>query len=271
VPASRSLRPRIVAASTERTAGIVDALDGLTTEGLLAPCRLPDWSRLTIACHLRYGADALLRMTNAATFGKRVAYYPEGRAKQRRGTLEPVSGEHPHEVVRSLRALSTELDRLWSALDDRSWDLEIAEPADNPDLGSIRQSDLPLLRLTEVEVHGGDLDLGLDDWSSLFVESVLPTRLKRLAVRRANHREFDHSLEGSWLLVAVDGPTFMVSVAGDRVESHPAEPDSTARAVIEGTSRDLLAMLLGRPFVEAPQIRGDVTFGEAFPAAFPGP
>jgi len=122
-----------------------------------------------------------------------------------------------------------------------------------------------------VEVHGCDLDLGLDDWSDLFVDTVLPTRLRRLSIRRTNHREFDQALEGSWLLVAVDGPTFLVSVSGGVVESHPADPDSEARAVIEATSRDVLALLLGRPFVEAPRIRGDMEFGEAFPAAFPGP
>jgi len=210
-------------------------------------------------------------MTKAGISRERVAYYPEGRASQRPQSLEPTSAERPQDVVQSLRALSTELDRVWSVLDEGVWDLEVAEPEDNPDLGTIRLSDIPLLRLTEVEVHGCDLDLGLDDWSDLFVDTVLPTRLRRLSIRRTNHREFDQALEGSWLLVAVDGPTFLVSVSGGVVESHPADPDSEARAVIEATSRDVLALLLGRPFVEAPRIRGDMEFGEAFPAAFPGP
>ena len=147
----------------------------------------------------------------------------------------------------------------------------MVEPIDNPDLGTFRVSGLPLLRLTEVEVHASDLDLGLDDWSDLFVKTALPTRLRRLGVRRTNHRDVDHSLEGTWLLIATDGPTYMVSVSADLVESHPADPTVPATAVIEASSRDLLALLLGRPFVEKPRLRGDLEFGGAFPAAFPGP
>ena len=268
---STNLSRSLVAASARRTATIVDALDGESSQALSAPSRLPGWSRLTIACHLRYGAEALLRMTKAGLSGEQAAYYPVGRASQRPQTLEPASGEHPQEVVESFHRLSTELDQVWSVLDNGAWDLEVAEPESNPDLGTLRLSSLPLLRLTEVEVHGSDLDLGLDDWGDLFVSTVLPTRLRRLGVRRTNHREFDHTLQGSWLLVAIDGPTFMVSVSGDVVESHPADPKSMATAVIEATCRDLLALLLGRPYIEAPHIRGDVKFGEAFPAAFPGP
>ncbi|MHB1516684.1 MAG: hypothetical protein ACYCVN_09920 [Acidimicrobiales bacterium] len=55
------------------------------------------------------------------------------------------------------------------------------------------------------------------------------------------------------------------------VDSYPARPDPVATAAIEATSRDLLALLLGRPFIEAPRIVGDLEFGGAFHAAFPGP
>jgi hypothetical protein len=41
--------------------------------------------------------------------------------------------------------------------------------------------------------------------------------------------------------------------------------------VIAASSRDLLALLLGRPLAESPQWSGDTAFGEAFTAAFPGP
>jgi hypothetical protein len=170
-----------------------------------------------------------------------------------------------------LQRLNRELERAWGALDTAAWDREVNEPEDNPDLGTIPLSGLPLLRLTEVEAHGSDLGLGLDDWSDLFVRAALPARLRWLSVRRTNHRTFDRNLQGTWLLVAVDGPTFMVSVTGDVTDSRPADPTSAATAVIEATSRDLLALLLGRPFIEAPRIRGDVKFGGAFGAAFPGP
>lgn len=269
-PSTPSVRA-IVTSGAHRSEQIVGALHGLNAQALLQRSSLPDWTRLTIACHLRYGAEALLRMTHAAISGERAAYYPGGRVSQRPLTLEPLVGESPEQVVESLRCLSGELDQLWNALDDGVWEREVTEPDDNPDLGRIRLFDLSLLRLTEVEVHGSDLGLGLDNWSDAFVGAALPARLTRLSVRRTNHRAFDHTLQGSWLLIAVDGPTFVVSVSGDVVDSHPAEHESTATAVIEATSRDLLALLLGRPVTEAPHIRGDVEFGRAFQAAFPGP
>jgi hypothetical protein len=209
-------------------------------------------------------------MTRAGISLDRVAYYPEGRASQRPQTLEPAPGEDPQEVVASLGRLNRELDQAWDALDNGAWDREVLEPDDNQDLGAIPLSGLPFLRLTEVEVHGSDLGLGLD-WSDLFVREALPARLRWLNIRRTNHRDFDRTLKGTWLLVSVDGPTFMVSANEDTVDSHPADPNSSATAIIEATSRDLLALLLGRPFKEAPRIHGNVKFGEAFSAAFPGP
>lgn len=271
VPPPTALNRRLIVACARRTAAIVDALDGEGSDALSAPSWLPGWSRLTITCHLRYGAEALLRMTSAGISGYTAAYYPDGRATQRPGTLQPGPGEDPLGVVESLRRLSTELEQLWDNLNDQAWEREVIEPDDNPDLGPVRISGLPLLRLTEVEVHGTDLGLGLDDWSDLFVRTVLPIRFRRLSIRRTNHREFDRSLQGTWLLIATDGPTYSVSVSGDVVESQPADPTRPSTAVIEATSRDLLALLLGRPLVDAPRIWGDREFGHAFSAAFPGP
>jgi uncharacterized protein (TIGR03083 family) len=257
-------------AVANRTADIVEALS-LDADALLAPSELPDWSRLTIACHLRYGADAFSRMTRAAGAGERVAYYPDGRERQRPLSLVPQDEERPIDVVSSLAHHSDDLREAWSSLDEDAWQLEVIEPEDNPDLGSLPVARLPLLRLTEVEVHGSDLGLGLDDWSELFVRVALPFRLDWLNTRRTHHRGFDVGLEGSWLLVATDGPTHLVTATGTTVASHPADPTSPARAVIEAPSRDLLALLMGRAFRTAPRVTGDTGFGQAFSRAFPGP
>lgn len=261
----------VIDALGHRSRRITESLHELGEDELLEPSELPEWSRLTIACHLRFGAEALSRMTRAAMAGHAVAYYPEGRDRQRPRTLEPLPGESPAEVVESLALRSEELYQLWSELDAGGWGVTVLEPPDKRDLGPIPLGRLPLLRLTEVEVHGTDLGLSLGDWSKLFVDTVLPMRLSWLNVRRANHRAFDTDLQGSWLLVATDGPTYRVSVDGLRVESRPASRDSQVRAVIEATSRDLLALLLGRPFVVAPAIAGDLAFGRSFSQAFPGP
>jgi len=168
----------LVAAVGRRTAAVVGALRALDGDGLRAPSSLPGWSRLTIACHLRYGAEAFGRMTAAALEDRPAAYYPGGRDARRPGTLEPAPGEAADDVVRSLDEHSAELDRLWSRMAPEAWDGVVREPEAQHDLGPLPLARLPLLRLTEVEVHGSDLDVGLDDWRDEFVEVALPFRLE---------------------------------------------------------------------------------------------
>jgi uncharacterized protein (TIGR03083 family) len=261
----------ITAGVARRTGEVVAALDALDESALLGRSALPGWSRLTIACHLRYGARALVRMTGAALRGEPAAYYPGGRLAQRPATLEPAPGEAPAEVASSLADHGARLHELWSGLDERQWRIEVREPGDRPDLGALPLVRLALLRLTEVEVHGTDLDVGLAGWSDLFVGLALPFRLDWLNARRANHRAVDAGLQGSWLLSATDGPTYLLTVEGPDVESRPAPPGTPARATIEASSRDLLALLLGRPLTRPPTYAGDTEFAESFPRAFPGP
>lgn len=258
-------------AAADRTHQLLAALRELSEAAFDAPSRLPGWSRLTIVCHLRYGATALRRMTADAVAGRTTAYYPDGRARQRPATLRPAPGERPVDVLDDWRAAAAELDRAWSTVDDAQWSTEVVEPRGNPDLGTIALGRLALARLTEVEVHGTDLDIGAPDWSRTFVEIGLPARLDRLASRRTNHRAFDRSVRGSWLLHATDGPRWLVTAEGDRVEARPAAEGDAPDATIEGSSRDLLALLLGRPPLRALCFGGDVALARSFGDAFPGP
>ena len=243
----------------------------LDADGFDARSRLPEWNRLTIVCHLRYGAKALLRMSSDALAGRETSYYPAGRATQRPTTLAPAAGEGPEEVLNDWGRAAGRLDDLWLSLDQQAWAVTVTEPADNCDLGAVPLARLALSRLTEVDVHGVDLDVGFADWSDVLIDVALPTRLAWLPTRRTNHRDFDRSLHGSWLLVA-DGFRWIVSVEGDRVTSIPARPTiDRARATITGTRRDLLALLLGRPRLHSVAIDGDLEFGASFERAFPGP
>jgi maleylpyruvate isomerase len=263
--------PQSAAAVARRSAEVIRALRAVDDEELLGPSALPGWDRLTIVCHLRYGAAALDRMTRAAIDGQAASYYPEGRSRQRPSTLQPEPGEHPSDVVASLVRRSAELDALWSVLSEEQWLLDVDEPPDNPDLGTLPLARLALLRLTEVEVHGGDLQLGLADWSQVFVESALAFRLDWLNTRRPGRRDPDDGTEGSWLLLATDGPTYLVTTAGPSVSSRPASPTTSADAVIEASSRDLLALLLGRPLLHPARCSGDADLAAAFSRVFPGP
>src|SRR4051812_1702248 len=110
------LAEELLPAIEARTAAIVDTLGTTSDEVLRAPSRLPGWDRLTIACHLRYGAGAFHKMTRGSVAGEAVAYYPEGRARQRPATLVPERGESPSDVVASLATKSTALHERWRAI-----------------------------------------------------------------------------------------------------------------------------------------------------------
>jgi hypothetical protein len=263
--------PRLAAAVAQRHAQLVDALGALDREALLAPSRLAGWDRLTIACHLRYGAQALHDMTSAALAGHPAAFYPGGRTSQRPATLQPAPDETPQEVVASFADRCAQLDRLWAGLAVPQWSIEVVEPRDNVDLGSAAVARLAMLRLTEVEVHGSDLDLGLDEWSEIFIDIALPFRLDWLNTRRTNHHPFDENLHGSWLLVADDGPAQLITVDASGVRSRPATQHTPTTATIHTSRRDLLALLLGRPLRRPPHVTGDTSFGLAFSRSFPGP
>ena len=146
----------------------------------------------------------------------------------------------------------------------------MTEPPDNPDLGPTTLAVLAMAALTEAEVHGCDLGLGLSDWSQTFVRLVLPARLEWLNTRRTNHRAFDRSLSRTWLLVPNVGSPYLVAATAEAVTSQAASVTSDADVVIEGNPRDLLAMLLGRPLASGLKASVDEAV-EEFQRAFPGP
>ena len=90
---------------------------------------------------------------------------------------------------------------------------------------------------------------GLDDWSDVFVTNVLPFRIGRLAVRRSNHRAVDSGIQGSWKLVATDGPSWKISVHRDEVTSEPVDSDRAGRCRHRGDK--------SRPAGDAPRASFD--------------
>ena len=115
-------------------------------------------------------------MTEDVLAGRPTSYYPAGRTTQRPKTLVPRQGELAGDVVTSLRDESEGLHRDWRSVKD--WSARVGEPPDNTDLGPVELSRLALARLTEIEVHSTDLDLGLGPWSEVLVRHVLPMRLE---------------------------------------------------------------------------------------------
>ncbi len=258
---------------------IVARLSSLGRDELRGESRLSGWDRLTIACHLRYGARASRRMTIESSDGSPTSFYPQGRDHDRPRSLEPAAGESDGDVIASLKLESQRLQALWAGLDESRWQHQLHEPPDRPDLGSVSLWTLAMLRLTEVEVHGLDLDLDLSPWSPTFIDGALPMRLHWLPSRRSNNRITDQTIDGTWAVAATDGPTFIIRAQGAAVavteaapgKIRPGDPGQAADVVLYGTSQQLLAFILGRLPLSELDIAGDHHLATRFLAAFPAP
>ncbi len=261
----------IAAAIAARHDDIAKALGALSDDELLAPSRLPDWDRLTIVCHIRYGADAINRMVRAAVAGEPALFYPGGRAEQRPGTLVSAVGESPRDVAASLAANSAALDATLGELTESDWSVEFREPDGMVDIGPQTVEQLAVLRLTEVDVHAVDMDIGIEDWTDTLVACALPLRFDRLAHRLANQPPIETDYQGTWLLRTTDGDAWTVTIDGKRPLVRGADYDAGSDATITASPRDLLALLLGRPLVTEAVYAGDVALASAFTKAFPGP
>lgn len=136
--------PEFARAAARRTTTLLDILADLDDAELSGPSELPGWSRLTIACHLRYGAAAILRMTRDALDGQETSYYPEGRDRQRPKTLRPAPHETARDVLENWRALAAPSMRT-----GLPWDLVGAPESWNrpiiPTSGPSRSPGLPSL------------------------------------------------------------------------------------------------------------------------------
>ncbi len=262
-----AVAPVLAGAAAARAAAIAARLGSLPAAALEAPSELAGWSRLTIACHLRYGALASAWMTADALAGRTTSFYPGGRAGQRPATLEPGPDETPAAAVADLAAADARLAAAWAGLGPAAWATPVREPPGNADLGPITVATLAMLRLTEVEVHGTDLGLDLDGWSEAFLDAGLRFRVAWTAARRRPGA----LVTGRWVLETTDGPAYRLSATPDGATAEETDGAAAGEAVVKGSRRDLLAMLLGRPPLDELKFEGDIALARRLHEAFPGP
>ena len=251
------------AAISARTDQLCDRLCELDVDDLEQPSLLPGWTVLTIACHLRYGSQALRQITSATLEGEPSAYYPGGRDVQRPFTLQPALGEPRGHVIDSLRHESDELRALWVQLADTDWDRTMTpHPGDDDSLGAMSLRDLALLRLVEVMVHGSDAGLGLAPWPLTFGRWLLPLRVRRARV--VHEAGFDAVVEFD----ATDAESHRSRFAnGSATGPADRSPDLVVRAV----ANDLVALLLGRQPLGAVTMDGDAEVMVRFRDGLTGP
>jgi len=125
--------------------------------------------------------------------------------------------------------------------------------------------DLVRMRLTEVQAHGDDLDLGLSPWPSDFGKAVIAQRAARLRQRPLNWAGWEV------ILVVTDASALSATVSAEGIELHARPVEVMAASRLVGTANAHVAMLLGRRAEADLTKEGDVEQAQACLASVIGP
>jgi maleylpyruvate isomerase len=176
---------------------------------LFAPTRLPGWSRAHVLVHLSRNADGLRNLLLSARTGEPLRMYPSLGARE----ADIIAGvTRPPEVVLAdvLEASRRFLVEAAAFPDDR-WAEQVAFTSGAPDPPLITAARVIELRLTEVEVHHVDLDVGysFDDTPMVLAEQLLTNFVARRAESGAR---FALEVEGPLRIKTSDDPVVRGSV-----------------------------------------------------------
>lgn len=146
------------------------SVDAVPDEGWSGPSLLPGWSRAHVLAHLTCNAEGLAGVLSGAATGERVSLYP---SQQRRDAdIDEGASSTPSELRERFMAATTRFARAVAAMPDVAWDLDVERV---PGGRTFSVSDIPGMRLSEVEIHHVDLAIGLThtDWTPGFAALVL--------------------------------------------------------------------------------------------------
>jgi maleylpyruvate isomerase len=258
----------VLDAVSRATRRLVATLSGFDETDLDSPSLLPSWTRRMIIGHLSYVASAYERATREAVAFGRATTYPDG-PEERNISLDSLAGRSAAECLESFVRTSSELESTWRELPRSSWEMSYL---DDPGRGRIGLARLVAQRLTELEVHHGDLGsrYGPSTWSEEFVEICLPLRIAWLPVHHRARVDADTTVEGSWLFRSPEG-SWKVTASGSRSTAEQTTPEEAADVTMDGSGAALLAYLLGREPPSALSVHGDRQLFSRFKLGFPGP
>jgi maleylpyruvate isomerase len=211
------LRIRVAAA----TGLLLTSVARLTDDQARGPSLLPGWSRGHLLSHIARNADSLRNLLTWAETGVPTPQY--SHPDERSQGIERGAGRSPAELLADLDASATALDAHAARLPQAAWSAQVgAAETGHPAWYTL------VRRLTEVEVHHVDLDLGYTpaDWPEPFATYAL----EQVAVSFAGPHAPAVTLRSSDTPAAVQ-----IGPAG----AQPA-------VMVTGPVRPLLAWLIGR-------------------------
>ena len=203
----------------DATRRFLTAISALTDEQMSAPSRLPNWSRGHVATHIARNADAMVNLCVWASTGVQSPMYRS--QDERDSQIELGARRNASQIVTDVSDSAERLVVAIEALSDSALKSFIRRGA--AAVGSLSPaSDIPWMRLKELEIHLVDLDL-----DTTFADTSLEFLTALLTAEVSN---FDSRMLGL-TLITKEGPVFKI---GDGVQH------------VAGSIGDLTAWLLGR-------------------------
>jgi maleylpyruvate isomerase len=167
--------------ATER---LLKAAARLGDADMRAPSRLPGWTRGHVLTHIARGGNAL---TNLLTWARTGVETPAYRSQEARDAdIEAGAGRPAAELLADVAESAAAFRAAVSGMPDDAWSFPVRGPV-GPDFPAAQ---LLARRLTEIELHHTDLDIGYGpaDWPSEFATMELDEPMRSLREDRAKGR-----------------------------------------------------------------------------------
>lgn len=160
----------------EATTRLVRSVDEMDDEAWRAPSLLPAWSRAHVVAHLTLNAEALAGVLDAAGRDEPVAMYAS--QEQRDADIEALAALDVRELRDRFLASTTRYADAVAALPEDGWRGTFDR---TPGVRPRPVTDVPAMRLSEVEVHHVDLGLGATpaSWSEPFALALVEAMVAR--------------------------------------------------------------------------------------------
>jgi maleylpyruvate isomerase len=155
--------------SVEATELLLRTVDGLSDRELEQPSGLTGWSRRHLLAHLACNAEALGRLAYWARTGVKTPMFASW--EQRNADIEARSHETPARLREQPPRTAEGLAEDFADLPDHAWSTQVALPTGN----TVPASELPWMRVREVNIHTIDLKAGITfaDLSEQFHTALL--------------------------------------------------------------------------------------------------
>lgn len=197
---------------------------GLGDRDAAAPSLLPGWTRGHVLTHLARNADGLAGLLRWARTGEQSPMYPSQEA--RNSDIEAGAGRPAAELAADVRESATALAAEAARMPDDAWSVRVRRtPSGEP----FPASAVPMMRLTEAEIHHVDLAAGYGyrDWPREFVADILPAVAEYFRERG-------------------DTPPIRLTVTGESQTYLLGPAGAPSPLEVRGAADNVLAWLLGR-------------------------